>query len=346
MSASSVGRIYVRVTVSVLSNGDASVSCVVTCGDRRSKRLARTHYRYDLAKRKRAEIVALRQANRDDASGGALPPVPSRSGICRGRERRERVALLSASSPRLIVDCAYETLMTDAEVFSLCKQIRYAYAVNARARRTPFPLRIALTSLSGAMPDTMATVPAAAASAKAPCAGRLHSALRRNAGFDCWVLERAAEHFTSTMDGERTVYLTAESPNVLSSLDISYSYVVGGLVDHNRLKGISHDVASAFALQTARLPLREAMQNGGRRRTVITVNQVMDVVISVWQQQRQYQQQHVADEPIHIVTDGTAVPPHCLRWWQTAFAKALPARAGWKVLQQTPSQDDDAERVD
>jgi hypothetical protein len=36
---------------------------------------------------------------------------------------------------------------------------------------------------------------------------------------------------------------TAESPNVMDKVDPSAIYVIGGIVDHNRLKGIAHEKA-------------------------------------------------------------------------------------------------------
>jgi tRNA (guanine9-N1)-methyltransferase len=48
-------------------------------------------------------------------------------------------------------------------------------------------------------------------------------------------------------------------------------YVIGGFVDHNRLKGATFEFATAAGLRTAKLPLGEFVVLNSR--AVLTVNQ-------------------------------------------------------------------------
>ena len=44
------------------------------------------------------------------------------------------------------------------------------------------------------------------------------------------------ESYLEQFGAESVVFLTAESPNVLQTLDPSKAYIIGGLVDHNHHK--------------------------------------------------------------------------------------------------------------
>lgn len=52
---------------------------------------------------------------------------------------------------------------------------------------------------------------------------------------NCELLE---EDFDALYNTENLVYLTADSPNVLETLDAGKKYIIGGLVDRNRYKVI------------------------------------------------------------------------------------------------------------
>jgi tRNA (guanine9-N1)-methyltransferase len=81
------------------------------------------------------------------------------------------------------------------------------------------------------------------------------------------------------------VYLTSDSPNTITSLDRSKVYVIGGLVDHNRYKGISYERAVAAGVQTAKFPIAEyillmtrhvlAVNHGMMHRQPVSVLQVL-----------------------------------------------------------------------
>jgi len=47
-----------------------------------------------------------------------------------------------------------------------------------------------------------------------------------------------------TFPKDKVVYLTAESPNVLTGLEPGVVYVIGGLVDHNHHKVSNHNTCT------------------------------------------------------------------------------------------------------
>lgn len=90
---------------------------------------------------------------------------------------------------------------------------------------------------------------------------------------------------------ERVVYLTADSPNTLDTLEDDTAYVIGALVDHNRYKvrrctfhlrscrqNRCFEVADALGLPHAALPIGAFVAEMPSRK-VLTVNQVADIML-------------------------------------------------------------------
>jgi tRNA (guanine9-N1)-methyltransferase len=73
------------------------------------------------------------------------------------------------------------------------------------------------------------------------------------------------------------VYLTADSPHTLDVLLPNTSYIIGGIVDKNRHKGICYKRACERGIPTAKLPIGEYMTM--QSRSVLAINHVVEIML-------------------------------------------------------------------
>ncbi|KAF4337537.1 tRNA (guanine-N(1)-)-methyltransferase [Fusarium beomiforme] len=73
------------------------------------------------------------------------------------------------------------------------------------------------------------------------------------------------------------VYLSSDSPYTLDRLEPNTSYVIGGLVDKNREKGLCYKRARESGIRTARLPIGQYMIM--QSRTVLATNHVVEIML-------------------------------------------------------------------
>jgi tRNA (guanine9-N1)-methyltransferase len=96
----------------------------------------------------------------------------------------------------------------------LALQLTYCYGENSKIDR---PLKLIFSSFSGPLKEKLET----------------------NSGFANWkLLECVPDSCFDLFPASQLVYLTSESDSVLETIDRSKYYIIGGLVDHNRLKAI------------------------------------------------------------------------------------------------------------
>uniref|UniRef100_A0A914HDX8 tRNA (guanine(9)-N(1))-methyltransferase n=1 Tax=Globodera rostochiensis TaxID=31243 RepID=A0A914HDX8_GLORO len=76
---------------------------------------------------------------------------------------------------------------------------------------------------------------------------------------------------------DEIVYLTADSDNVLTELDVEKVYVIGGLLDHNHHKGLCMRRAVANGFAHAKLPIGDFVRMSSRK--VLTINHVFEILL-------------------------------------------------------------------
>eukprot|EP00939_MAST-03C_sp_MAST-3C-sp1_P002268 g2268.t1 len=189
--------------------------------------------------------------------------------------RKQEYIRKCESGQRVVVDVSFESLMTEKELRSMKQQYMFAYAAN---KRTKTPLKLYLSSIGGFMKKNLEKVD----------------------GYDKWVHWPDPRPYTEIFDRSELIYLTADSPNTIDSLDASKVYVVGGIVDRNRHKGLTRDKAAREGIATAKLPIGEYLKASSTK--VLTTNHVVQILI------------HFAE-----TSD-----------WKAALEKAIPKRKGWE----------------
>jgi tRNA (guanine9-N1)-methyltransferase len=193
----------------------------------------------------------------------------------------------------VIFDCDFEELMFDNELKSLGLQITRCYSDNRKAN---FRAHLALSSFGGKMKERFDGILAkqytswkgfqffeqdfVEVSEKAkqwmsgPEGGKVLGALKTSAESNSSSEQEQAE--AAEEEGE-VVYLSSESDNVLTHLKPNSTYIIGGLVDKNRHKGICHKRAVERGIKTAKLPIGEYLEMKSRQ--VLVTNHVLEIML-------------------------------------------------------------------
>lgn len=155
------------------------------------------------------------------------------------------------------IDLSFDDLMIDKDLSSCAKQLCRIYTNNRRAKR---PIPVHFTGLQEN--------------------GKLYEKLERNEGWKNWDIFKHSESYIDLFEKKKIIYLTSESDTVLTEeLEKGAVYIVGGLVDHNHHKFLTHELAQKKGIRTARLPLSEHIVM--KTRSVLTINQVFDIILGV-----------------------------------------------------------------
>uniref|UniRef100_T1J7B5 SAM-dependent MTase TRM10-type domain-containing protein n=1 Tax=Strigamia maritima TaxID=126957 RepID=T1J7B5_STRMM len=132
-------------------------------------------------------------------------------------KERLAAAMKSCDTPRVCIDLGFSYLMNDKELDKLGAQLRRVYGSN---RSSMNPLCIYFTNFS--QDDAL-----------------YKACMSKNDGFDKYLIEMRECSHVDLFPVDDIVYLTSDSPNVLTHLNRSKVYVVGGLIDETLHKFIT-----------------------------------------------------------------------------------------------------------
>eukprot|EP00029_Vermamoeba_vermiformis_P014849 TRINITY_DN9968_c0_g1_i1.p1 TRINITY_DN9968_c0_g1~~TRINITY_DN9968_c0_g1_i1.p1 ORF type:complete len:331 (-),score=120.93 TRINITY_DN9968_c0_g1_i1:43-1035(-) len=166
-------------------------------------------------------------------------------------KKRRKKEEIQFDPQRVAIDCDFEAQMSDKDIRKLANQLRNGYGSNMRQER---PLTLYFTSFKGKVAANVAN----------------------NEGWEHWSVHRHAEPWWEVFDLASVVYLSSEGESELETLELSKVYIIGGLVDHNQHKGLTHRLATERGVVTKRLPIDKYLTLDSRK--VLTVNQVFDIL--------------------------------------------------------------------
>jgi tRNA (guanine9-N1)-methyltransferase len=177
-------------------------------------------------------------------------------GWARRDKRWQEIFENQSSKYQIILDCSFDEVMREREINSLSSQLRYCYATNKKAKH---PVKTTITSLGGKTLENLQNV----------------------SGFDNWI-HRAFHHTEKSVeeafpDKSKLVYLTSDSENVLEDLEDDKVYIIGGIVDRNRLKRAAIGRAETLGIATAKLPISDYLDMVTTK--VLTTNHVFDILL-------------------------------------------------------------------
>lgn len=230
-----------------------------------------------VAKRERKK--AAREQAVAGAEGQPAPPPQQKA------NPRPRVQL----PVTFLFDCDFDDLMLDKERKSLASQITRSYS---DSRKSTFYPHLAVCSFGGELRkrfDEILThykgwknirfLDDDFVSSAEQAKQWMSDPAEKNqlaGSFSAHAIEDSSAIGNLQDEGE-IVYLTSESPYTLTTLKPYSTYIIGGLVDKNREKGICYRRATERGIKTAKLPIGEFMEMNSRK--VLATNHVNEIML-------------------------------------------------------------------
>ncbi|KAI9287099.1 guanine-1-methyltransferase-domain-containing protein [Umbelopsis sp. AD052] len=246
-----------------------------------SRRAIKRHYkqeRWDATRDERRDAAKAKKKQKKEAKKRMYE-----EGLITPPQGPKRIRLEDQvwSKLNVVIDCDFNSMMVEKEINSMQTQICRCYSSNRSAK---IPCPITVTSFGGELEQVF--------DKKTPS--------RTN-----WKgVEFTTDTYLEKFDKEKLVYLSADSENVATELDENKVYIIGGIVDKNRYKGLCQEKAEKEGIPTAQLPIGEYLQLATRK--VLTVNHVYEIMLK-WLECKDWNQAFLEVIPQRKFKDFNAI---------------------------------------
>lgn len=246
--------------------------------------------RDDRKARRKEKLVAQRERKREAkkeaiAKGEPLPRTQQQQRFRQGRPVQVPITI--------VIDCDFDDLMRDGERISLASQLTRVYSDNKIAK---YQVHLAVSSFGGQLKERFDGLMRAhylswkgvkflgddfvetSRQAQEWMSDESHGGQLAGPVFSKYAAATAGDEAqTRAREEGETIYLSSDSDYTLTELKPYSTYIIGGLVDKNREKGICHKRAVAAGVKTAKLPISEFMDMTSRK--VLATNHVNEIMI-------------------------------------------------------------------
>ncbi|CDR96520.1 tRNA (guanine-N1)-methyltransferase family protein, putative [Babesia bigemina] len=163
----------------------------------------------------------------------------SDSGNCYISRHEKRAAFmdLCRKNCTVVIDCEFDSYENEKEATSLANQLMQSYAFNRRADK---PVNLVICGIQEG--------------------SHLAEAFKKISGTENWMCTLEYKSLEDMFDPQNVTYLSADAEEVLDDISQEGIYVIGGIVDRNRLKGIALSRARYIGATCKRLPIKEHVQ--------------------------------------------------------------------------------------
>lgn len=207
-------------------------------------------------KKKKKEKAQRKKVDRREAKRKAEEDGTSLASTTANR-RRTAQNTHALATINVIIDCSFDELMTHKEITSMSSQLTRCHSDNRNAEA---PVDMHITSFTGRLKIRMEDV----------LAGQCHR----------WkgVSISSGPYIVTDENRSQYVYLTADAEETLDTLEQGKTYIIGGIIDRNRHKGICYRKSVSQNIRAAKLPIGDYMKMSTRH--VLTINQVLEIMLN------------------------------------------------------------------